>query len=242
MGDYDGDRVAFEVAEALALCAGADEAGVAEDVLHGAVNLVVEIGLDLEYLPELLIVSGQQEVRHGVTGNDELDLEGDRLGPQALRCEEAELLDGVLEANFLGANHALKAFPGARLHHDVHEIEDEVAAVREVHRPWLEHGVVADIGTQIRPPFDAAEEVRPAGVRLDDDGRAGGVRVVHEDVAAKGAEGVGLARRASDWVHRGRCDGCCLFGLRAQRISRSQGELFELFQEVDYLRILIEPL
>jgi hypothetical protein len=81
MGDDDGDGVAFEVAEAFPLGAGADEAGVAEHVLRRAVDLVIEIGLDLEDLPELFVVGREHEVRHRVAGDDELDIERHRLGP-----------------------------------------------------------------------------------------------------------------------------------------------------------------
>jgi len=57
MRDYDGDGVAFEMAEALPLRTGTDEASVADHILRSAVDLVVEICFDLEYLPKLLVVS-----------------------------------------------------------------------------------------------------------------------------------------------------------------------------------------
>ena len=242
MRHHGGDRVAFEMAESFTFRAGADEARIAEDVRGGAVNLGVEIGFDLEDLPELLIVRGQHEVRHRISGDDELDVERNRLGPQGLRSQEPILLHRVLEADFFRSDCAFETFPRARLHHDVHEVDDEVAAIRQVNRPRLEHGVVADIRAEVGAPFDPAEEVCPAGVRLDDDGRGLGVRVINEDVTAKRPEGIGLNGRSGDCAHRGCCNRCCLLGLRAQDLRRGKGEFFELRQEVNYFTILFVPL
>ena len=54
--DNSGDSAAVEVSQMAILAAPRYERGVGLHMLFGTVNLVVEVGLDLEYLPEVLIV------------------------------------------------------------------------------------------------------------------------------------------------------------------------------------------
>ena len=147
-----------------------------------SLDLVVKVGLHLEHLPELLIASREKKVRHRIAGHNELDVNRDRLRPQRLRGEQTVLLARVFQAHFAGPDKPFQPVPGARLRHHIHEVQDQVPAVRLVHRARPQERMVAKVRTESRPPLDAPEEVRPVGVRLDDDRRASDTRVVDEGV------------------------------------------------------------
>src|SRR4029450_7746806 len=79
-------------------------------------------------------------------------------------------------------------------------------------------------------------------VRLDNDGRAADVRVVHEDVAAKRPEWVRLSRWDRDRPCRNRRSDCRRFSLRADGIGTCERELLELLEKADDFRLLLVSL
>src|SRR4029450_12710910 len=93
---------------------GRDQARIGVVVLCRAGDGVIEVGLHLEETREVRIVRGQQIIKLPVAEQDDLHIEWNGLGIEALRGYEAGRLGWVLERNARGIE-AWAAYEAGRL-------------------------------------------------------------------------------------------------------------------------------
>jgi hypothetical protein len=97
--------------EALLLAERAEKLQKISDILRGGVHARVEVGLDLEELRELFVISVQQIVEDGVSHEHDFDVQGDGLRAQALRCDEPQALPQLFDKDLATAQGALEPIP-----------------------------------------------------------------------------------------------------------------------------------
>ena len=157
-----------------------NHAGVITDSRFIARNGGLEIGQNLEQLPEVRVAGAQELVEAAVADQHHLDVDRDRVGLEERRAEGGRGL-GRDDLQHARAQAAQQHFPGAGLGEHVARLQDQEAAVRLEQRSSLDGQVVC-----VRTAFghelavDLAQEVSKRGRVLDHD-RAAGSRVVLED-------------------------------------------------------------
>ena len=148
----------LECQQVFLLTGAADEGAVGHHVLFVQVHPVIELCLDLEQVPEILVIGGGEEAVDAlVSGHDDLQVQGHRLRPESLGNEEPGLLGGVLQPRFLVADGPLQAFPGARRHQNVPCVQHQITAVGQMNSTGFQHAMVADVGPHHGPAFYSAK-------------------------------------------------------------------------------------
>ena len=72
--------------------------GIPDDGLGSALDRVLDVGLELEYLPEALVVHVQEFVRFVVADEDDLQGQRDRVRADGARAQDVVVVRGVVEA------------------------------------------------------------------------------------------------------------------------------------------------
>ena len=85
----------------------ADQAGVKQGRLRGALNPIVEIGGDLEQIREFIVVGAERVIEIGRANQHDLDIERDRFGSKRDRACHAQQLLQAFDANLAGVQRAL---------------------------------------------------------------------------------------------------------------------------------------
>ena len=157
-----------------------DQPRIGVVVLRGALDGVVEIGLHLEQAGEVRIERRQHVVELAVAEQHDLDVEGDRLGIERLRGDEACRLRRLLDANLARLDGALQRLPGERRQQQPAGIEQQVAAVGLVQGAGLDQQEVGDQRAHLGEMLDPADQVAEGGIVL-----------LHQRCAARAAFAVG---------------------------------------------------
>ncbi len=173
-----------EGAEVLLPAHHGDELGVFLDVLGVAGHAVVEIGLDLEQLVEVLIVVLQQIVQVGRSRQHHLDSERNGLRLQHGGGDQPQRLRVFFHPHDALLQCPLEGVPGLGAFQQGLCFQHQIAAVGAVQDTGPDHGEVGDQGAHhslmLHPPHQIGE-VRIAFVYHR---RALGVGVVHKQVDA----------------------------------------------------------
>ena len=218
--DRAGGRAGVERTEPLTTGERRDELRDEDRVGRRPVDVVGEVGGDLEELEELMVVRAEQVVEPAVSDERDLDVEGDRLGLEGRGRQQAQRLTERLDADLARSQRSFQFLPGIRLQQDLVRFENEVPAVRPVERSGADEGEVRHKGPELGDVLGPTDEIRVGRVILDDD-RGAVVRAVpDEDVHAVASERTAIGGR---WAH----------GLRSRVRLGGQGE--ELRSALDHI-------
>ena len=198
--DEAGDAPGFEGQQFLLAGEGAEHPGEGAHPGGGARDGLLEVGGDFEQLLEVAVVRHEEVVVEALAGEDDFDVERDRLRFERDGVEEAELFGERLGVDQLGAQRPLEALPGVGLAEHLVGVDHQVAAVGAVQGAGFDERVVGHQGAHLRDVFDGAEQLLESGVVLEDHRAAGRLGVVDEHVhPVAGEDGVGvLAPRGAD--------------------------------------------
>ena len=134
-----------------------------------AVDIVLEIGENLEVLAHLGIERSQDVVENAVAEQDDLDIERDRIGLDRDRAGQAEKMADVLDPDLALAQRPLERRPAERLHQQVSHVEQQIAAIGPVHRAGFDQPEIGHQHAVLRDVFDIAQKVAERRMQLFDD-------------------------------------------------------------------------
>ncbi len=185
--DDFGHGIGVELRELLLATDPGHEPGVLFLVPLVAVDLVVEVGLHLEHLREVLLVRLQQVQQHRRPDQNDFDRDGDRFRPKSRRGEAVELAR-IFDGDLAGLDHPFERIPGKRLAEEIDRVDDQESAVglQDGSSPNFREVRVHD--AQVRPSFDFSDQVCIGRVRLVDDRSAAGRVMLDDQVDLKPAQ------------------------------------------------------
>ncbi len=138
-------------------------------VVRATLQVVVEVGGNLEKIPELAVVQDEQVVQPALADQQHLDVERDGFRPQRRRAEQAVRLARGLDAQAGGKQRLLQRLPDERPGEHPVDVEHQVAAVRSVQGAGPNHPEIGEQGTHFGAMLDLADDVAVVRVRLKDD-------------------------------------------------------------------------
>lgn len=153
-----------------------------------ALEIVLEVGLDLEQLGEVRVVMRQQVIQQTVAHQHHLGRYRDRFGFQADRADQAVEPLQRLDTDLAGEQHALQAVPGHRLHQYPPGVEDQIAAAGMVQGTGADQREVGVQRAVVHVVFNLAGQMLVIGQVLVDHRRPFGFRMVHQQVGAKAGQ------------------------------------------------------
>ena len=183
--DHRGNRVAMERRQPVVVYLLVHEADVVLEFLFAARREHRELGLDLEDLPEVLIVVMQQGVDVPRADHHDLDVDRHGLGLERDCGEDIQRIKGLdLEAAV--AQRALQRRPDPGLSQHVHRVEHQDAAVGTQQTAGLDVHVIGQPLAAFRSHLlDRTEQIAVGRRLLPDDRQPAGLGVVDDDVDAK---------------------------------------------------------
>src|SRR5512136_1878394 len=107
MFDDPRNTARIKVTQCLAVAVIADKTSKSDDVFSRAVDLKIEIGLDLECLAEIGIQRGQRSIEARITDHNDLGIGRDRFGSKALRRDPAKKCTRFFDSQLVVLDHPL---------------------------------------------------------------------------------------------------------------------------------------
>ena len=134
-------------------------------------DIVVEVGDDLEQLGELRVGLRQEVEEPAIAQERHLDVERHRLRLERLRGQHAHGRQRRFDPQLPGLERALEALIGERPAEQLQRVEIEKAAIGAVQGTRADHQEVGDQGALLGTLLDSPEQPLEAGLVLEDHGR-----------------------------------------------------------------------
>ncbi len=162
--------------------------GELRDRVGVGLDVVVEVGHDLEELGELGIGLREEIEEPAVAEQDHLDVERHRLGLESLRHQHAHGRQRRFDAQLARLERALQTLVGKRPAQQLQDVEIEESTICPMQRPWPDHQEIGDQRALLGPLLDPPQEPLEVGLVLEHDGCLPLVLPVHQKVDAVAAK------------------------------------------------------
>ena len=167
-------------------------------MFRGSFHLGVEVALHTEELGKILIVVVKKLVDLRVPDDDDLQFERNWFRFQPFGGGITEHLQWILDPDLPPLEGDLQCFPGEADAEQIVRVQDQVAPVGSVERPWLDHREIGGGDPHLYAPLDRAEQVGIGSVLLHDHWCAFRLRVIDQDIDIVALERVGLRDREGE--------------------------------------------